>query len=232
VGLKDEGRRSERRVDEDFAAVFADEGGDEGFEEDVHVEEEIEGIESAGGELGCVVGEEEAGELEERLEAATEAGNEASRVGIGAGEVTNEGDGIERVAKFGEEGAVFVGAGEEEEAFDDETEDTIEGVVDGELVVGAGEEVLAVGAAELVGDAKFAAEEGEVVMERLVGAMGGGVDLTAEVVSEETGKEFEPVVGLIFERRGMMFEKREVEGIGEEDEEVAGGFGLAVLFVY
>ena len=155
--------------------------------------------------------------------AAIEAGDEAGGVGVGGGAAGEEGDFVEEGAEFAEELAIGVGGGLEEEAFGDEAEDAIERVVDGEFVEGAGEAVLAVGAAELVGDAEFAAEEGEFVVEGLVGAVGSGVELGAEVGGEEMGEEFEPIVGVVVERGGVV-DEGEVVGVGEHGEEVAGGF--------
>ena len=176
------------------------------------------------------VGEEEAGEFEGGLVAAVEAGDEAGGVGVGGGAVRGEGDIVEHGAEFVEELAIGGEAGLEEEAFGDETEDAVEGVVDGEFVEGAGEAVLAVGAAELVGDAEFATKQREVVIEGLVGAVRGGVEFAAEIGCEETGEEFEPVVGLVMEGGGVV-DEIEVVGVGEHGEEILGGFAFTLFAI-
>jgi hypothetical protein len=214
---------------EDFVAVLSDEIGDEGFEEVVHVEEEVEGVEVAVGEGGGEVCEEEAGEVEEGFVALVEAGDEGGG-SVGGGEVGVQGDVGEGFAEFGEELAGGGGGGEGEEAFDDAAEDLVEAVVGGEFVEGAGEDVVAVGAAELVGDAEFAAEEGKVVVVADVVAVRGAVEFGAEVEGEDAGEQVEPDVGLGVECGVVVFEELEVEGVGEEDEEVAGGLGLALIF--
>ncbi len=149
-------------------------------------------------------GEEEAGEFEGGLVAAVEAGDEFGGVGVFGDAAGGEGDFVEEGAEFVEELAVGGVGGLEEEAFGDETEGAVEGVVESEFVEGAGEAVLAVGAAELVCDAEFSAEEGELVVEGLVVAVRGGVELVAKVFGEEVGEEFEPVVRLMMELCSVM----------------------------
>lgn len=228
-GLGAEGGVSQVQIGEDFGAVFFEEVGEEGFEEGVHVQEEVEGFELAVGEVRGVVGEEEAGEVECGLVAAVEAGDEFGGIGIGGDAVGGESDFLEEGAELVEELAIGGGGGLEEEAFGDEAEEAVEGVIEGEFVEGAGEAVLAVGAADLVGDAEFSTEEGEVVVEGLVVAVRGGVEFFEESGGEEMGEEFEPVVGVVVERGGVM-EEGEIVGVGEEGEEVAGGFFFAVVF--
>ena len=82
------------------------------------------------------------------------------------------------------------------------------------------------GRRELVGDAEFAAEEGEIVVEGLVGAVGSGVELGAEVGGEEVGEEFEEPITWEWWWRGggVVVDEGEVVGVGEHGEEVAGGF--------
>ena len=171
------------------------------------------------GELERAAFEEEAREVQQRLEARVEARQHRGRGGARR-EAGRERHLLHPLPQLAEELSVRAVARQAPQALDDEAEDAVERVVGRELVEGDGEEVAARGPAQRLGDAPAPFEQRQLVFDRLVVTVRAALPLLAQVRGEEARQYLEPVAAAAQQRGERVLAHGQAARVREHVQEV------------